>query len=261
MSHDDPKRRMFVASLAKLVSPLEPSSATNALMAFLPGLGDLSDAIFDKPGELAIAIAANLRGVPTYGALRKAIEAWARETLTALAGLMPPDLVEAPMSAEDRANVAVWLQHDARGDLSENDMVLRLSVIRRYAHKGYDWLMQHNHRAALIAVSRKWDTPPREAPADDDEKDRVTEIVRSMRIGAQDVALGAPDVPIDPAVLTERFRAQTGRSPGEVSPEVLAQVRANNANIQAALVQQRAMQAEREAAGGGKRKLFPDDGP
>jgi hypothetical protein len=172
------KQRMFVGALAKLVAPMQASEATGALLDMLPSLKHLPDAIFDRPGDLAAEIAADMDRVPTLARLRKALEARAARDRPAGA-IMPPGLANAVLSGEDRMAVRVWLERDADGSLSQHDLAMRLAVVRRFNEAGFRWLIGHNTRALAIAESSGW--VPRETVADDfTDPGRILASVRNI---------------------------------------------------------------------------------
>jgi hypothetical protein len=153
MSDAEPtiKRRIFVAALAKAVSPMDSAGAVNAMLAFLPSLAHVPESVFDDPQRLATELAREWDRVPTLGRLTKALEARAPR-----GGPSYPELEAAPMAAEERANAAVWLRHREANDLPERDMRARLAVIRRFAPAAYAWLTNNDLLAADIAVRAGW---------------------------------------------------------------------------------------------------------
>jgi hypothetical protein len=144
-------RRIFVAALAKCVSPMESASAVNAMLAFLPSLQHVPEPVFDDPQRLAAELGREWDRVPTLRRLTLALEARAPRI-----GVSSPELDAAPLTAEERANAAVWLRHRTANDLPERDMRARLAVIRRFAPAAYHWLTNNDLFAADIAVRAGW---------------------------------------------------------------------------------------------------------
>src|ERR1700733_3263708 len=71
-------------------------------------------ACFTRQSLVAIATKSNF--FPSFGALHTLLAAWWNEHRPAKYAA-PADLATAPLSAEDRANVSVWLQHRAANEL------------------------------------------------------------------------------------------------------------------------------------------------
>lgn len=144
-------RRLFIAALAKCVSPMDSASAVNAMMAFLPALQHVPESVFHDPQRLAAELARDWERVPTLGRLAKALEARIPRI-----GSSSPELDAAPMAAEERAHAAIWLRHRAANDLPERSMRAQLALIRRIAPAAYRWLTERDLTAAEIAVKSGW---------------------------------------------------------------------------------------------------------
>lgn len=153
MSEYEPtvNRRIFVAALAKCVSPMDSASAVNAMMAFLPELQHIPESVFDNPQRLAADLAWDWERVPTLGRLAKALQA-----RTPRISSSSPELDAAPLTAEERAHAAIWLRHRAANDLPERSMRAHLGLIRRVAPAAYRWLTERDLTAAEIAVKLGW---------------------------------------------------------------------------------------------------------
>lgn len=164
MTDSDPSldRRKFVAALAKFVSPMDTAGATSAMMAMLPALAHLPERLFDDPAGLAIEVGADWDRVPTMARLRRALEVRAERDKPTRARVDTSELDQAALTAEDRAAVRLWLEHDLNNSLPARDMVLRLAVVRSKHSPGFDWLMVHNTRACDMASAQGWTPVDRE---------------------------------------------------------------------------------------------------
>jgi hypothetical protein len=136
----------------------------------------------------------------------------------------PAELDRAAMSAEDRANVMVWLKHDEANDLSARDFTMRLDVIRQCGHAGYQWLIGWSRRAKEIARAQGWlrDPEPEALPV----SAPIAAVVEAM----------APEPEPKPQPVedfTAAFEAKHGRKPGALSAERLAEIRRANPGLQA----------------------------
>lgn len=226
-------QRVFIAALAKLVSPMQSADATNAMMAMLPGLKHLPEATFDKPADLAATIAGDWDRVPTLGRLRKALDAVAPKQQLA-DPYMPIELREMSIPGEDRQLASLWLRHFDEGH-TERELTIELAVIRRYGPAGYRWLINARSnagmRAAEIAVRQKW-TGSRHEAATDDEKDEVSRTVQQIGSNLEMDRLYGPSGRVlsgDPPVAAPK-------SPGTLSPEQLRIVREQQNPALAAIV-------------------------
>lgn len=221
----------WLQDLGGLCSGNQPMADLKARIATMTGV--VSDA-FPEDATFTRASLTHVAGkcgvfYPSFSELQRYLGDWwganrPREFV------MPPELSGAKMSPEDRANVFVWLKHDAANDLPDEDMVLRLSVIRRYANTGYRWLVNYSQRAALIAVSRRWDPPSRDAPPTEDEMSEVQRTVLRASLATAPVHQPYQN---PTAQKQAAFEARTGRKPGTLSAEDLARARDQNPGVQA----------------------------
>lgn len=239
-----PNQRMFAAALAKMIAPMQTIDATNALMAMLPGLTHLPANVFDQPLDLARDIAHDMDRVPTFARLRKALEAWRETHKGSVPKFTVPgvaDLADTDLSAEDRMNVQLWLEHDAAGDLTEREMVGRLAIVRQYANKGYKWLLRQrldaSMRAADIAVRLGWvDEEHVWTPPTQEERDAVAAIVRQRfptsqqadDLRADDGRVSVSASPVAAPVRPAPVVLPDGRIAGSLKPEHQRALRMGN---------------------------------
>lgn len=179
---------------------------TNAIIHEFP-----DSTLFGK--EMLFAVSKQNTFFPGLADLSRQIGEW-RDAHRPKTFIVPSELTDTDLTAEDRMNVQIWLEHDAAGDLSEREMTLRLGIIRRYSIKGYRWLLAQRTNAAMraadIAVRQRWvDEEHVWTPPTQEERQAVSEIVRQRFPTSQQ----AQDV-----------RADDGRVSVAASP-VAAQVR------------------------------------
>jgi hypothetical protein len=110
-------------------------------------------AAFTKESLYAIGKQNNF--FPSFGDLHRQLSAW-WDTQRPRTFTVPPELATAPLSSEDRAQVAAWLRAQIGGSVSAVDLRLRLGVVRRYAPAGFEWLVRHDLAAAGMAVRAGW---------------------------------------------------------------------------------------------------------
>jgi hypothetical protein len=131
--------------------------------------------------------------MPSVGIISKLLEKWWAKNKPSTPFIQGPglaDLADADLSGEDRMNVQLWIEHHEKGDLGEKEMIGRLAVMRRYASKGYKWLIRQRTdaamRAAEIAVRQRWvDEEHVWTPPTQEERDAVAAIVRQRFPTAQ----------------------------------------------------------------------------
>jgi hypothetical protein len=233
--------RAWLSGLANLY-PTPPDIETK-IQAMTPLLAAAFPDALAFTDESKAAMAALMHSFPSFGRLNDFLNAWWADHQPKTPEGKPDDLDAADMSAEDKMGVRIWLGHQRIGDLPSAELITRLAVIRRYHAAGYRWLIAHDTAAADIARQRGWhDAAPR--PADDAEKEAVARMLHGDRRGTTDatgkpIPSGAPKQP-DPVhqaaagVVADQVRQRTGRTPGQVAPDILEAARAANANIAAA---------------------------
>jgi hypothetical protein len=219
--------------------------------------------MFCDAAARSVAIDCGLMNMPSVGIISKLLEKWWARNKPATSFIQGPgmaDLASADLSAEDRMNVQLWIEHDAAGDLGEAEMIRRLAIIRHSASKGYRWLLaQHTDaamRAASLAVRMRWvDEEHTWAPPTQDDIDGVAATVRQrfatdqqredmraddgrVSIAPSPVAVGAAPAPI---VMPD------GRMAGALSADSLRAYR--EANLILREVQEREDAAKVVAAG------------
>jgi hypothetical protein len=265
-------QRMFVAALAKCVSPMQPADATNAILAFLPSCRHIPEAVFADPGALAtiLSIEHKWSGVPSLAKFRRALELWAETHLPkAASDIDPPELDASGLSAEERCNVRVWLAARAKG-ASERDLLGRLAVLRAHVNRAYRWLINFDMQAADMAVRQRWyDGQP---PMTAEERAAMPPVAPALQralhpeltVAAErardhdEQRLATQPSTVAPAVLATRDSAPPQESTpparplGALSPERLAAIRDANPAVQsaravAALVAEERAQAAAEA--------------
>jgi hypothetical protein len=146
----------WLADLANHTSGMAPLIDAKAKIGSMAAT--LADAFPEQAcfsRESLVAIAKQNNFFPGFGTLHAQLAAWWSEHRP-LKYTAPADLATAPLSAEDRANVSVWLQHRAANDLPEPAMIARLAIIRRFAPAGYRWLTNNDLFAADLAVRSGW---------------------------------------------------------------------------------------------------------
>lgn len=239
------------------VSANEPQADIEARIAVMTNaiIHEFPDAsLFNK--ETLFAISKQNRFFPGLADLSKQLGEW-RDKNRPRAFVPPTTLDEADMTREERMNVIVWLQHHAANDLSERDMTTRLGVIRRYAPKGYRWLLAQRTEAAMyaadIAVRLRWDDEVRQPPTEE-ERDAVSEIVRQRFPTAQQATdLRADDgrVSVSPSPVAAPVRPAPivmpdGRAAGALSAEHLRAYREANPTLREVQEQEDANRVVRE---------------
>jgi hypothetical protein len=240
----------WLNDLAVLTAGNRPAEDLKVKVAALTGV--VADAfpdpaVFTKASLYAISQQTTF--LPSFAELHRLLTDWWQSNQPRMF-FVPLELENASMSAEDRANVIVWLQHETAKDLSRREMTARLAVIRRYAPAGYRWVIANNLLAADIAVTHRWaEAEHRWAPPSEEEKAAVARLVRPYTApvvsasaaprpqqgqgGAYGPAAG--ESPTDPANAASdaaraeaaaRFEATHGRKPGALAPDVLDAMRA-----------------------------------
>ena len=245
-------QRMFVAALAKCVSPMQPADATNAMLAFLPACRHIPAAVFANPGALATELGAGWLNVPSLAKFRRALELWAETHLPkAASDIDPPELDASGLSAEERCNVRVWLAARAKG-AGERDLLGRLAVLRAHVNRGYRWLINFDMQAADMAVRQRWyDGQP---PMTAEERAAMPPVAPALQralhpeltVAAErardhdEQRLATQPSTVAPAVLATRDSAPPQESTpparplGALSPERLAAIRDANPAVQSA---------------------------
>ncbi len=95
-------RQQWIAMLAKLTAPMDPTTAAAAFMAYLPMLARLPDAAFCEASLKAVA--RQCERVPTFGTLEKALDAWWKQHRPPVIELPPPEPpMRPPPSDAERA--------------------------------------------------------------------------------------------------------------------------------------------------------------
>jgi hypothetical protein len=150
-------QRVFIAALAKMVSPLQSADAVNAMIPMLssPDIRHLPQAMFERPAELALEIGADMERVPSLARLRKALMAWHdahKPKLAALPG------VGNELPAADRAMVGFWNAYrDGNATLpSSVTLEMWLDTCRKPCPAGFAYICRSDLTAAEIAVKRGW---------------------------------------------------------------------------------------------------------
>lgn len=218
--------RPKVASLASVIADAFPQDAT-----------------FSKAS--LIAVAHHCPFFPSFAELHVKLNDWWQENKPR-AFVAPLDLATADMSPEERANVVVWLEHEAKNDLSHGEMARRLAVIRRYAPRGYRWLIGAggNLLAADIAVTRHWqDEEHRHAPPTEEERAAVQRLVHKRHLDIEEDIRPSTVAPAQAAGMRmagDPSTLEPDKRPGQLSPAQLAAVRATNPALQAAVSHARA---------------------
>lgn len=75
----DNHRRLWCASVAKLVYPVDPARCGKALVDYLPLLRDLPDEAFNPVSAEAVAMADRRMAFPSYDEVAKPLRAWWRD--------------------------------------------------------------------------------------------------------------------------------------------------------------------------------------
>jgi hypothetical protein len=132
-------------------------------------------------------------------------------------------LEAANLSAENRANVLIWLKRDRANDRTETQFVSSLAIIRQCLEPAFLWLIAHNQRAEQIARAQGWlrDPEPEALPV----SAPIAAVVEAMAPDPEARARPVED-------FTAAFEAKHGRKPGALSPERLAEIRRANPGLQ-----------------------------
>ena len=99
-------RKGWIAMLAKLVQPGDPTAAAAALAAMLPRFVDFPDAAFTI--QSLDHVAQQCRRLPSYAELRTALSAWWREHKPPQTTIAAPDQWASRIAAERAQAVADW---------------------------------------------------------------------------------------------------------------------------------------------------------
>jgi len=107
----------------------------------------------------------------------KALDAWWRENDTTPVRSLHPEAETAPVSDPAKHWLAGF--YTAADD---HHATRQLDLIRAYSAEAYGYLVQHDHRAASIAVWRKWEVPyaPSDLANDWDDEQGIRERVRKL---------------------------------------------------------------------------------
>lgn len=228
-------QRKFVAALAKMVAPMQSAEASAALLAMLPALKYLPDAVFDRPGELAVQIGVEFSRVPTLAQLRKTLDIWwsaQKPQRPALPGADPD------MPLADREIVRFWGEYRAGTRTLPRGVTLDtwLDMSRRPTPEAFRYLVKTDEVARGIAEKHNWIPVPRE-PAPDASAN--LQAVKASLAAAEpetmreERALTTPSAvppealapaPVEPTV-GEQFEAVHGRKLGALTPEQLEELR------------------------------------
>lgn len=207
-------------------TPIEERKAKVAALTGALALDFPDPAMFTRRSLYALAKRNNF--FPSFAVLSEQLSEW-WESNRPKHFSVPLELDHAEMPAEARANVVTWLKHQAAGDLSAQDMLLRLSIIRRVAPVGYRWLINHDNVAAEIAVKHRWTEPEhRQEPATQEQIDAVHRAIRSG-IGRPEDFGDAPSTLAPEQAVGARAQGDPPPSkPGALKPEQLRAVRLGN---------------------------------
>lgn len=243
-------QRKFCAALAKMVAPMDAVEAVNALIGLLPALKHLPDWMFERPGDLAADIAADMERVPTLARLKKALEAW-RDThkpkMPALPGSDGLDLTPA-----DELMIRFWNETRAGIRPLARGVTLQTSLdVMRLTHEhAFNYVIRTDLEAASIAVKAGWAREPQPATRTPEEiahAERVArEAIQALHAAAlppsardvpgqerkptpeQHATMAADEgvvrvpgqrAPLADATFAERFEAEHGRKLGALTPE------------------------------------------
>jgi hypothetical protein len=115
--------------------------------------------MFCQASAAFVAIECGLMSLPSVGILGKFLEKWwskNQPALIALPGLEIAAPADAPLTPADRNQVDSWLRGVAGGKASDSDLAGRLSIVRKVAPVGFNWLVRNNHTAGAIAARLGW---------------------------------------------------------------------------------------------------------
>lgn len=222
-------------------TPIEERKAKVAALTGALALDFPDPAMFTRESLHALAKKNNF--FPSFSVLSTQLSDW-WEAHRPRHFTVPLELDHADMSAEARANVIAWLKHQAAGDLSQQDMMLRLSIIRRSAPAGYRWLINANNAAAEIAVKHRWTEPERHQAPTQDEIDAVHRAIRSG-VGRLEDFGDAPSTLAPEQAVGARAQGDPPSKPGALKPEQLRAVRLGNPALRP--VEERRMTEEIQA--------------
>jgi hypothetical protein len=159
-------QRVFIATLAKMVAPMQSTEAVNAMMPMLPAVQHLPDSVFANPADLALAIGAEMDRVPSLARLRKGLVAWHDKHTPKRTAL--PGLEDSEMSGADRCMVGFWNEY--RGGIkplpARVTLETWLAMIRIPNAAAFQHLCRTDLVAAEIAVKRGWLREPRHGDRD-----------------------------------------------------------------------------------------------
>ena len=100
-------RREWLAMLARMSTPHDPVKAMEAMLHYLPLLGDLPEAAFTPASLEAVAMAPQNLHIRTLREVKEPLQAWWRDNGPRRAALPPPPPEpEVQTSPEERAAVA-----------------------------------------------------------------------------------------------------------------------------------------------------------
>lgn len=174
--------------------------------------------------ESKAAMAALLHSFPPFAKLNDFLHAWWLEHRPTLPSGLPDDLANADLNPEDRMGARIWLEHERDNDLPRGELVLRLSVLRRFQVRAFLWLIGHNPAAARMAQERDWLPRERAQPPTEEE---IAAVDRVLADSMPAVHMRKPAEPKDPTgeryagKAAALFETATGRKPGELDPATL----------------------------------------
>lgn len=98
-------RRLWAATVAKLVYPADPARATAKIVDYLPHLADVSTEAFNPHSAEAVAMAERKMALPSFDEIARPLRAWWREHRLPPPSVRGPD---APLTPMDWAWVNYW---------------------------------------------------------------------------------------------------------------------------------------------------------
>jgi hypothetical protein len=142
-------QRMFVAALAKMVSPMQVADAVNAMLPMLAALKHLPDSVFERPGDLAAQIGVDMDRVPSLAKLRRSLDIWCKANQPKMPAANE-GLGATGLTMSEQSWVVSW-----RTSTSDRQSNL-LSTIRNHSPRAFEWIVRDDLTAADIAVRHGW---------------------------------------------------------------------------------------------------------
>lgn len=237
-------QQLFCVQLGKNLAGLDFAKAAALFAGYLERI-QVPQSMFANPIEWAnrVSDAWERQSVPNFNQFAKLMKevmgAAAPGAARKDAGLyvVPPELESSDLPSGDRANVVVWLKHDAAGDLSSRDMTTRLAIIRQCCERGFQWLVRENDHAARIAHLQGWRREPEETPQPLPETRKpLSESPLWSETQPLVEAVTSPPLYQAPAksappLISDVVEQKTGRKLGALDPAVLEAARASNEHI------------------------------